>query len=438
MIRPGAGLSLANGARAFQHRNYRLYFGGQLVSLVGTWMQTVAQGWLILQLTGDAFLLGVVAAFQWIPVMVLGLFGGLIADAVPKRQTLIVTQAIKMLLAFTMFALVATGAVEVWQVMLLALLGGLTNVVDMPTRQAFSVEMVGREDIGNAVALNSAMFNAARVLGPAVAGLTIGAFDISTAFLIDAVSFLAVLIALLAMRKSELRVAPLIARPTSVREVGRDLREGLSYVRRTPLVLTGILVVGLVATFGMNFQVVIPPLTEQVLHSDATGYGFLMAASGLGSLVAALYIAFSPRSRVGLIAGGAVLVGIMEIALGLSSMFFLSLVLMFFVGLGAIAMAATANTTIQLAVPDHLRGRTMSVYTTVFAGSTPVGGLLMGWIASRYGVAESMALGGVVCLVVGVAAFAWLRRVRADALIAARTKPSTLAPAGAQSAARPR
>ncbi|HEY4189124.1 MAG TPA: MFS transporter, partial [Candidatus Limnocylindrales bacterium] len=303
MIRPGAGMSFSNGARAFRHRNYRLYFGGQLVSLVGTWMQSVAQGWLILQLTGDPFLLGVVAAMQWIPVMVLGLFGGLITDALPKRQTLIVTQAIKMLLSFTMFALVFTGAVQVWQVMVLALLGGLTNVVDMPTRQAFSVEMVGREDIGNAIALNSAMFNAARILGPAAAGLTIGAFDVSTAFFIDAVSFLAVLIALLAMHQSELRVAPPIVRPGSVDEVFSGLREGLTYVRRTPLVLLSILVVGLVSTFGMNFQVVIPPLTEQVLHSGATGYGFLMAASGLGSLVAALYIAFSARARIGLIAG---------------------------------------------------------------------------------------------------------------------------------------
>ena len=280
MIGPAAGMSFANGARAFRHRNYRLYFGGQLVSLVGTWMQAVAQGWLILQLTGDPFLLGVVAAMQWIPVMVLGLFGGIITDALPKRQTLIVTQAIKMGLSFAMFGLVFTGRVEVWQVMALAFLGGLTNVVDMPTRQAFSVEMVGREDVGNAVALNSAMFNAARVLGPAVAGLTIGAFDISTAFLIDAISFLAVLLALLAMRDSELRTVPPIARPTSVGEVFDGLREGLSYVRRTPLVLLSILVVGLVATFGMNFQVVIPPLTEQLLHSDATGYGFLMAASG--------------------------------------------------------------------------------------------------------------------------------------------------------------
>jgi MFS family permease len=440
VIRPGSGLSLSNGARAFQHRNYRLWFGGQLTSLVGTWMQTVAQGWLILQLTGDPFLLGVVAAMQWIPVMVLGLFGGLITDALPKRKTLVATQAVKMTLSFAMFALVFSGTVQVWHVMVLALLGGLTNVVDMPTRQAFSVEMVGREDVGNAVALNSAMFNGARILGPAVAGLTIGAFDISTAFFVDAVSFLAVLIALLAMRDSELRHVPPIARPTSVGEVFSGLREGLGYVRHTPLVLLSVLVVGLVSTFGMNFQVVIPPLTEEILHSDATGYGFLMAASGAGSLVAALYIAFSPRSRVGLIAGGALLLGFMEIALGMSEAFLLSLVLMFFVGLGAIAMAATANTTIQLAVPDQLRGRTMAVYTTVFAGSTPIGGLLMGYVASRFGVAEAMVMGGVVCTVIGGAAFAWIRRSRAASGVETRAETRTVPAAGAApvSPARPR
>jgi MFS family permease len=300
--------------------------------------------------------------------------------------------------------------------------------------------MVGREDVGNAVALNSAMFNGARILGPAVAGLTIGAFDISTACFIDAVSFLAVLIALLAMNEQELRVVPPIARPTSVGEVVSGLREGLSYVRRTPLVLLGILVVGLVSTFGMNFQVVIPPLTEELLHSNATGYGFLMAASGVGSLVAALFIAFSGRSRVMLIAGGALLLGFAEIALGLSSAMFVSLALMFFVGLGAISMAATANTTIQLAVPDQLRGRTMAVYTTVFAGSTPIGGLLMGFVASRFGVAESMILGGVLCAVIGAAAFAWIRRHRVAPATPVRSeaRPAATAAASPASPIRPR
>ena len=181
---------LRNGARAFRHRNYRLFFSGQLISLVGTWMQTVAQAWLVLQLTADPFLLGLVAAMQFLPVMVLGLFGGLIADALPKRRTLIATQAIQMLLAFILFGLTATGAVEVWQIMILALLLGITNAVDMPTRQSFVVEMVGRGDVANAVALNSAIFNTARIVGPAIAGLAIGVFDISIAFLLNGLSFL--------------------------------------------------------------------------------------------------------------------------------------------------------------------------------------------------------------------------------------------------------
>ncbi len=412
------GLALADGARAFRHRNYRLFFGGQLTSLIGTWMQTVAQSWLVLQLTGDPFMLGVVAAAQFLPVMFLGLFGGLIADALPKRRTLLATQTVKMALSFTMFALVASDAVEVWQVVGLALLGGLTNVFDMPTRQAFSVEMVGREDIANAVALNSAMFNGARIIGPAVAGLTIGALGVSTAFLIDAVSFIAVIVALLAMREDELWSPPLMARPGSVAEVMAGLREGLRYARDARLVLLAIAVVGLVATFGMNFPVIIPALAQDVLHSDASGYGFLMAASGIGSLTAALSIAFSRRARPGWIVAGAIAVGLGEIALAASGTFAFSMGLMFLIGFGAISMAATANTTIQLAVPDQLRGRTMSIYTTVFAGSTPIGGLLMGGIASRFGVDVSLAAGGIACALIGLGGFAWLRGAGGRAALA--------------------
>jgi MFS family permease len=409
---PGSRFAFANGARAFRHRNYRLFFSGQLVSLIGTWMQSVAQSWLVLQLSGDPFLLGLVAAVQFVPVLVLGLFGGLIADVLPKRKTLIVTQAIQMMLAFVLFGLAASGIVEVWHIIVLAALLGITNAVDMPTRQAFAVEMVGREDVANAVALNSATFNAARILGPAIAGLTIGAFDISIAFLLNGLSFMAVIVAYSVMRDDELHSPPLILRPRSVGEVRTTLAEGLRYVWATPLVLLATAVIGLASTFGMNFNVIIPALAQDVLRTDAAGYGFLMAASGIGALVAALTIAFSRRSRPGLIAGGAALLGVAEIALALSGSFGVSLVLMFVVGLGAILMAATANTTIQLTVPDQLRGRTMSVYTTVFAGSTPFGGLLMGWIASRFGVDVSIAVGGIACAVIGVGAFAWLRRIR--------------------------
>jgi MFS family permease len=402
---------LANGSRAFAHRNYRLFFFGQLISLIGTWMQQVAQAWLVLQLTGDPFLLGLVAAMQFLPVMVLGLFGGLIADALPKRPTLIATQVVQMSLAFVLFGLTATGAVEVWHILALALLLGITNAVDMPTRQSFVVEMVGREDVANAVALNSAVFNGARIVGPAIAGLTIGAFDISVAFLLNGLSFIAVIVGYGMMRDEELDSPPVLSRPHTVREVGRTLAEGIRYVRRTDLVLLATVTVGLVSLFGMNFGVIIPALARDVLHTDATGYGFLMAASGIGSLIAALSIAFRGRSTPAIIARGALVLGLAEIAAAAIHVFPLALLAMAFVGFGAIGMAATANTVIQLAVPDELRGRVMSVYTTVFVGSSPIGGLLMGWIASRFGVEVSLAIGGVACAVLGLIAFWWLRRI---------------------------
>ena len=436
MIRePGRGLppvrgarpSLANGWRAFAHRNYRLFFFGQLTSLVGTWMQQVAQAWLVLQLTGDPFLLGVVAAMQFLPVMILGLFGGLIADALPKRPTLITTQVVQMVLAFALFGLTVTGAVEVWHIIVLASLLGVTNAVDMPTRQSFVVEMVGRGDVANAVALNSAVFNGARIVGPAIAGLTIGAFDISVAFLVNGFSFLAVIVAYALMRENELASPPEFNRPHTVREVGRTLAEGLRYVRRTDLVLLATVVVGLVSLFGMNFSVIIPALARDVLHTDATGYGFLMAASGIGSLLAALSIAFSGRPTPAMIARGALLLGLAEIAAAAVHVFPLALLAMGFVGFGAIAMAATANTMIQLAVPDELRGRVMSVYTTVFVGSTPFGGLLMGWIASRFGVDVSLAFAGTACAMLGLLAFWWLRRIPAPTGLREATAP--IAPA---------
>jgi MFS family permease len=435
--RQGSGFALANGGRAFAHRNYRLFFAGQLISLVGTWMQQVAQGWLVLDLTRNPFVLGLVTALAFLPVLVLGLFGGLIADALPKRRTLVVTQTIQMVLAFTLFGLVVTGAVQVWHILVLATILGVTNAVDMPTRQAFTVEMVGREDIANAVALNSAIFNAARIIGPAIAGLTIGFFggNVSAAFLVNGISFLAVIIAYAAMRQEDLKAPPRLVRPHSVREVGESLAEGLRYVRRTELVLLATVTVGLVSTFGMNFSVTIPALAWQVLKTDATGYGFLMTASGIGSLVAALGIAFSGRSRPVFVPLGALILGGALGAAALIQVFPLALVAMVFVGFGAIGMAATANTTVQLTVPDELRGRVISVYTTVFVGSAPVGGLLMGWIASAFGVDVSLAVGGIGCLATGTLSLVWLRRIRGAALFGA-TMPAAREPVGGSASVR--
>ena len=437
-------LHSVRGLRAFRHRNYQLFFGGQLVSLVGTWMQQVAQAWLVLELTNDAFWLGVVAAAQFVPVMVFGLFGGVLADALPKRQTIFVTQAVMMVLAAILAVLTLTGVVEVWMIIVLALLLGTANAIDMPVRQSFVVEIVGRGDIGNAVALNSAMFNAARVIGPAVAGLTIGAFGSGVAFGINAASFAAVLVALAAMDPTALRTPDLPPRPRSAPQVVEQLREGIAYVRHTPPVLLAILIIGLVSTFGMNFSVVIPALARDILGTDASGYGFLMTASGVGSLIAAAWLAVSGGlPRVGRMVGGAIALGLAEVLLAVSNLFSVSVLLMVIVGFGGITMAATANTMIQLNVPDALRGRAMSVYTTVFAGSTPVGGLLFGWLASAAGVTLAVAVGGIGAVVAGLGAWLWVRRqvgfVAAPAPLRRRTEarpadalPADVAPASVE------
>jgi MFS family permease len=403
-------LAESDGMSPFRHRNYRLFFGGQAISLVGTWMQQVAQAWLVLELTHDPIWLGIVAAAQFIPVIILGLFAGVAADALPKRRVLIWTQTVMMVLAAVLAALTLTGVVEVWMILVLAVLLGIANAVDMPVRQAFSIELVGHDDVSPAVALNSAMFNGARIIGPAVAGLTIGAFGVGPAFVINALSFLAVIIGLQLMDERDLHTPVRVERPSSPRAVIDNLAEGLAYVRRTEVVLLAVVVVATVATVGMNFTVLIPAFAQQDLGSDASGYGFLMAASGVGSLLAAMRLVFGGRPRPIRLATGAILLGVSSVLLAVDRNFAIALGLMMLIGFGSILMAATGNTTIQLAVPDQLRGRVMSVYTTAFSISVPVGGLAMGAVASAAGVTFAIALGGVLSLLIGLAALAWGRR----------------------------
>ncbi|HEY8198575.1 MAG TPA: MFS transporter [Candidatus Limnocylindrales bacterium] len=396
----GIGASLA-------HRNFRLFFAGQLVSLVGTWMQTVAQGWLVLTLTDDPFALGVVTACQFLPVLLFGLFGGVIADALPKRQTLIVTQIVALILALTLGVLVVTDQVQVWMIYLLAIGLGFVNAVEMPVRQSFVVEMVGRPDVANAIALNSATFNLARVVGPAVAGLIIGLVGIAACFFLNAASFLAVLVAYLLMRDSELLPSPRIAVPHSVSAIATQLREGLGYVRHTPTVRLAIVTLGVVATAGMNFSVLVPVYAKDTLGGNATTYGFLMAATGAGSLTCALMIAGGLRPTLRLLVAGAAVLGASLVTLALIKNELLALPVMLLLGWSVIAIAATTNTLIQMTVPDRLRGRVMSIYTTVFAGSSPIGGLFAGAIAAAAGVAAALAIGGAVAI--GAAAVAGVR-----------------------------
>ena len=406
--------------RAFRHRNYRLFFAGQGISLVGSWMQAVAQAWLVLTLTNDPLILGIVAAAQWTPVLLLGLFGGLIADTLPKRWTLVVCEAILAALALILGVLTLAGMVQVWMILVLAVLLGCVNAIEMPVRQAFAVEMVGREDVVNAVILNSALFNSARVIGPAIAGLTIAATNTGVAFLINGASFLAVIVGLLMMRDSELHSPPPIPRPHSVHEVMASVGEGVAYVRRTPIVLYSVLIVGLAATIGMNFQVTIPPFARATLGGDAADFGFLMTATGLGSVAAALWLASRRRPSPWLIPSGAALLGAALILVAILPRIAVALPALTLAGFGAIGMAATGNTTIQTVVPDELRGRVMSVYTTVFAGSTPIGAIFAGAVASAANPVVALAAGGIGTLAVGVAGLLWLRRNREVADLAPR------------------
>jgi MFS family permease len=434
--------SRVDGLRAFRHRNYRLFYAGQGTSLIGTWMQQVAQAWLVLELTDEPLALGLVAAAQFTPVLVLGLFGGIVADALPKRRTLMIVQAAMMALAVTLFALTATGVVEVWMILVLALLLGVCNAFDMPVRQAFAAELVGRDDMPSAIGLSAAMFNASRIIGPAIGGLVIAAAGVKAAFLLNAVSFGAVLVAYGVMRPAELYPLARAPRPGSAAEVFRSLRDGLVYVRRTPVVLLGVTTVGLVSLFAMNFQVLVPILARDVLEVGAEGFGFLMAASGVGSLIASVWLAFGRGIRPRVIVGGAILIGASVAALGMTTSYPVAAALLFFAGMGGIAMAVSANMTNQLTAPDELRGRVIGVHTTIFLGSTPIGGIVAGMIASIAGVEAAFLVGGSVALVVGLAGAVWLRgALRSGVVVLSPTRPpaptESAAPGGAPATAVP-
>ena len=401
-------VGLMRGLASLRHRDFRLFWLSQLVSLIGTWMQILGQGWLVLEIGGSAFDLGIVSALQFLPMLVFSLFGGLLADHYPKRFLVLGTQTSAMILAFVLAALTWTGTVTITQVMILAVLLGLVNAVDMPTRQAYVMELVGRQDLPNAVALNSAVFNAARLVGPAIAGLLIGWLGLAPVFFLNGVSFLPVVVALLAMKAGSTTVADVMMEPG---EIWANVREGLVYVRRSELVLLVVVVVTVVATFGMNFNVIAPVYARNVLDVGANGLGILMSALGLGALIASVLLAFlqwEPHPK--LLVGGAVLFGLLEMLLSLTANFLLAALILGAIGFAMIIVTTVANTSLQTATPDRLRGRVMSVYTTVFVGTTPVGSLFTGYLANVAGVPAPIWVGGAMSS--GVALYGWWKTVR--------------------------
>jgi MFS family permease len=400
--------SLSRGFAALRHRNYELFWWGQLISLIGTWMQSTAQAWLVLQLTGSAADLGIVTALQSLPVLGGGLFGGVVADWMPKRRLIVITQTSQLLLALALGILVSTHLVQMWHIYLLATLLGISNAFDMPARQAFVVEMVGRDDLMNAVALNSMQFNAARVVGPAVAGISIALIGVTGSFYANAASFVAVIVGLLMMRPSELFEVEQAPRDSVI----GSLMEGCRYVLRAPVILLITLLVCVLGLFAFNVPVLVPIIARDDLHSGAIGYGGLMAAQGIGALLAALTAAYMQRVSWKLIIGGALLLSGFEVLFGLSHVYVLSFVLLLVAGYGMVTFFTSANTGVQIEAPNALRGRIMGVYMSVNMGSGPIGNLTAGFLAGLYGAAFTMTAtaAAAFALILGVAGFIYGRR----------------------------
>jgi MFS family permease len=411
--------------RALQHRNYRLYFIGQMVSLIGTWMQSVAQSWLVYRLTGSSAELGAVGFCSQIPVLLFATVGGAVADRYRKHPIVVATQTVSMLLAFVLAALTFTHTIRIWHVYLMALLLGTVNAFDIPARQSFIVEMVGKADLMNAIPLNSAIMNVSRVLGPAIAGVTVALVGESWCFLLNGVSFLAVIAGLLLMR------LPPSADQPARHGVRPPLHEGFLFIRRHPAVLATLALLGTLSFCGMPYSVMMPIFADGILHGGPKGLGTLMGAAGLGAVVGTLMLASRERLHglVRWMAWAATGVGLALIAFSASRIFWLSFVLLIPVGGSLMVAMASTNTLVQSMVPDHLRGRIMAVHTMMFLGMAPFGQLLAGAVATRFGAPLTIAAGGILC-VAATSAF-WLRIERihteVDELIEAQ-HPSDAAP----------
>jgi MFS family permease len=386
--------------------NYRRYYGGQAVSLIGTWMQMTAQAWLVLTLTHSSAALGVVIALQTLPVLLLGPYGGVIADRIDKRRLMIILQSVMGVQALVLGLLTVTGTVKVWEIGVLATLLGLNNAFENPARQSFMLELVGPEHLRNAVSLNSVLVNAARTIGPAVAGILIATAGSGVCFLANAASFAAVVASLVTMKRSELR-------PTTPTPRARgQLREGLRYVRRSPELAVPLLMMALVGCLTYEFQVTLPVMASRGLHVGATGFGFMTAAMGVGAVAGGLLVA--ARGKTGLrplvlaVSGFGVGMTLATIAPSIG----FELVALTFTGAASLAFMSTANSTLQLGAEPTMRGRVMSLWFVAFQGSTPIGGPAVGVLMAVSGARAGLALGAITCFAAALGGLIVLRRLR--------------------------
>ena len=403
-------MRLPHGLRALAHGEYRRFHFAQLVALVGGWMQAVAQAWLVLQLTGSPFKLGLISTLQFSPVLLFAVVTGAVADRLPKRRLLVITQTTLACQALLLGALVATGLVEYWHVAVLGLLLGFANVFDQPARQSYVMDLVGKDDVASAVALNSAAFNAARIVGPAVAGVLIGRVGVGPVFFINSVGFVGVILTLLRL---EARGLPARERRATILE---EIVEGLRYARRTPRLLLALGLVLSVSLFVFNFTVYVPLLARTVLGLGAEGFGFLMASLGVGAVAGALTVGgFGSREpELGRMFLSAAVAFAALLGLGLTRHVWTAAPLLFVTGYFGIMLMATCNTSMQLRAPDALRGRVMSLYTWVTGGVFPIGAFLVGSISQAWGVSAAFLWNGTLGLVTLAGIMLWWRlRARA-------------------------
>jgi MFS family permease len=410
------GISLRKTFSAFKHRNFRLYFAGQLVSFTGTWMTTTAQGWLVYQLTGSKALLGIVAAAASAPMLFFATWGGWIADRYSKRSVVVATQMSSMILSLTMAALVWTNVVQSWHIIALAILGGITMAFDMPARQSFVIEMTSREDLMNAISLNSSAFNCARIIGPSVAGFLMANVGIAMCFFLDGISFIAVIAGLLLMRlpKRETTIV------SGSGPLGQAL-EGFRYVSTHRRVLTILSLFTVVGIFGWSYSVLMPAFAHDVLHLDANGYGLLMAGSGVGALAAALTVAsighILPTRVMAL--GGVWIFSVALVLFAFNKNLYLGVLLLAIVGFGVVLYFSTSNTVLQSIVPDEMRGRVMGIWTLIFGGMIPLGSLEAGLLADFIGTPATMAIGALICALAALVTLQVIRRREAQLASAA-------------------
>ncbi len=398
--------------RSLHNHNYRLYASGGVISNTGTWMQRVAQDWLVVLLAvNDGVALGITTALQFLPALLLSPYAGLIADRFPKQRLLQVTQTVMAVTAVLLGVLAVTGTVEVWHVYVLALTFGMGSAFDAPARQSFVSEMVEPEDLSNAVGLNSASFNAARVAGPAIAGLLIGAFGGGVAatglvILLNGLSYAAVVFALRRMVVADLNVSPREERHKGM------IRDAVRYLRGRPDLMMILAVVFFAGTFGLNFQMTSALMATQTFHVGATEYGLMGSAMAVGSLTGALMAARRKRIRLRLVAGAALLFGVVEIMAGLAPTYLTFMLIVPFLGFTALTMITAANTTMQLATAPRLRGRVMALYLMVFMGGTPLGSPFIGWIGEEFGARWTLIAGGGLTILGVLASVAVFTRGR--------------------------